>query len=250
MVILGIVGFVCGSMLLNISQNIAFVKATSDTSPHLALTQIENLLQSAITESLSHNGTAPLASPAHSLHFARVDEGALQGAALHNAPFSPTAPSSKPTQMKDSTLMPHKSLEIIASHDRHLDFGSLQGWEVGDWLAIISQPQAQSPNPNQLSFKPYRVVSRSANSLTLDSPAPPNPLLALPITLHSLHLRDEVLWLDHFPLLHKVASFEVSLISSPHAPALLKLTLCQKRAKSPLCAQGMVILESRAQILP
>lgn len=228
-VILGVIGIICSSMLLQISKNIAYTKALNDSSPHIALLKIQNLLQYAIIESIHTNG-APLLSPTSTISFASVQESLLFGGG-HKHTLQ---------EVQEGTLLPALSLVIDSHHNETLYFQSLKGWQSAQEAYLL---------PKDSAFKPYIIKHTQGNALTLDRKPLLTPKLILPIQSHTLSLHDNILWLDNAILIDDVLSFLITPISSLQG-IFLDLQLCIKAPMKAHCESGGVWLDEIARILP
>ena len=229
-VILGAIGLVCSSMLLDISKHIAYTQAKNDTTSRIALLKIENLLENAIIESLQDSKGQALKGISTGLSFYSVDESLLLGGGNKNAS----------TSLQGDTLLPHISLEVLHSHNDTLYFSTLRGWQSGMNAYLITKPQSD--------FIPYVIKDRANNILTLSKPPAQPPSLILPITHHSLRFDNGILWLDSVPIIDNVLSFEVLPISLNQG-ILLELKLCVKTPSKAHCEKSGIWLDSIVEFL-
>lgn len=226
-VILGILGIICSSMLLNISKNISFSRASNDTSITIALLKIENLLQNALIDSILDEHNKPLSAPTSSLHFASIEQNLLFGGGFKN-----TTPATQ-----NDTLLPSVPISVESSHDSTLYFATSHSWHIGAPLYIFAQTKAP--------FTPYYITHTTSASLTFDKPLPTKALLALPISMHTLKFTQNTLWLDNAPLIFNITSFSIT----PHAFAqgtFLEVEICAINAH---CEMGGVWLDEMVAIL-
>lgn len=230
-VIMGVIGIICSSMLLQVSKNIAYTKAKNDSSIHIALLKIENLLQYAIIESIKTENGSVFNAPSSTLVFYRIIENALFGGGTKN---------DQPLTQGD-TLLPNMSLFIDSHNDNLLSFASLRGWHEGQEAYLITKPHD--------TFKPYYVKNINANILTLDRKPTHTPHLMLPIQSHNLSLQDNVLLLDNAPLAFNVSSFIATPTKSPQGD-FISLELCIKTSIKIQCESSIVWLDSIVEILP
>lgn len=222
-IILGVIGIICSSMLLQISKNISYTKAISDSSPYIALLKIENILQYAIIESLQSNG-APLNAPSSNISFSSLQESLLFGGGVKNSL----------QEVQNDTLLPTLSLVIDSHYDKILYFKPLKGWQTSQKAYLITQPKE--------SFKPYSIARIHDDIIYLDRKPLHSPHLILPIQNHTLTLHDNILWLDNAPLINDVSSFIITPISSTQG-TFLEMQLCVKAPIKNHCENGGVWLD-------
>ncbi len=230
-VILGVIGIICSSMLLSISKNLAYTRALSDTSPRLALLKIENLLQYAIIDSITADNGAPPHSPTSTLLFATFSQPLLFGGGVKNT-----------TQSLDGdTLLPNASLLIESHYDDTFTFTQLKGWQSGQEVYLFTQPKEP--------FKIYHIAQVYTNALRLDDKPTHPPRLILPIRSHRLALHDNTLMLNSAPLIFDVLSFTATSINLPQG-TFLELHLCIKAPVKAHCESGGVWLDDMIEVLP
>lgn len=238
-VILGLIGLVCSSMLLDISKHIAYTQAKNDSTALTALLKIENLLESVIIESLQDSNGKALSAPSSHISFYTIQQDLLFGGGDKNVQ----------SLMQGNTLLPKFSIEILHSYQNTLTFSSLTnsqngqngtGWSSGMSAYLISKPQGD--------FTPFRITATTSNTLTLDKPTTYTPLAILPITHHTLSVYDNALWLDSAPLIYDVESFEVTPLTFSQG-ILLELHLCVKTLNKPFCQTRGVWLDSVVEFL-
>ena len=235
-VILGIIGLVCSSMLLDISKHIAYTQAKNDSTALTALLKIENLLESTIIESLQESNGKALSAPSSHISFYTIQQDLLFGGGDKNVQ----------SLMQGNTLLPKLSIEILHSYQNTLTLHPLTnnhnstGWSNGMSAYLISKPQGD--------FTPFRITAISGNTLTLDKPITHTPLAILPITHHTLSVYDNALWLDFVPLIYDVESFEITPLSFSQG-ILLELHLCVKTPNKPFCQTRGVWLDSIVEFL-
>ncbi|MCX2717162.1 hypothetical protein OQH61_05365 [Helicobacter sp. MIT 21-1697] len=223
-VILGVIGIICSSMLLQMSKNIAYVRSLNNPSPNIALAKIENLLQYAIIESLIGNGGIPLSVASSSLAFMAIDEQSLFGGGYKNAP----------TSMQGDTLLPLVSIHIQSHHNDSLYFATLKGWQPQQELYLVTQPKEV--------FTPYTITHIHSQTLVLDKTPSHTPFIALPLQSHFIELRDNTLWLDNAPLAFDVLSFTITPFSFTQG-IFLELNLCVATPTKKHCENGGVWLD-------
>ena len=247
-VLLGTIGIVCGYVLLDMSKNLALQRKTNDQSYKIALLKLENILQTAVIESLSV-GDQPLDSvfSQGSLRFISFERQKLFGGG------DKTFTNGK---INNDILLPSFSM-LIASHtDSKIHFASLDGWSINQKLYLVSDklsPATQGIEARFFSHNPsdiYTITHIDSNSLTLNHTPTYKPRLALPIEPepHSIEFKDHTLWLDGNPLALGVQSFSITphTFQSPSQTPqrFLEFTLCYDLYNSLLCDSGGVWLES------
>ncbi len=223
-VILGVIGIICSSMLLHMSKNLAYTRSLNDPNAHIILAKIENLLQYAIIESLIGDGGVPLSVASSSLMFAAIDEQSLLGGGYKNAP----------SPMQGDMLLPLVSINIQSHHDTSLYFTALRGWQLQQQLYLVTQPKEV--------FTPYTITRIHTQTLVLDKAPQHTPYLALPIQSHSIELRDNILWLDKAPLAFDVLSFSIKPLSFSQG-IFIELHLCVATSLKEHCESGGVWLD-------
>ena len=228
-VILGIVGIICSSMLLQISKNVAYTKNTSDSSPHLALLKIQNLLEYAIIESLSANGT-PFTTPSSQISFSSIEYSLFFDGGAKNTT----------KEVQNDTLLPNVSLVVDSHHANTLYFTSLKGWQSAQEAYIPSNPKE--------AFKPYTITRIQGNAIVLERAPTHTPRIILPIKTHNLAFHSNALWLDNALLLDDVLSFLITPIVSAQG-TFLALELCVKSPTKARCENGGVWLDDIVRIL-
>ncbi|BDB65558.1 hypothetical protein T36_2037 [Helicobacter cinaedi] len=238
-VILGIIGLVCSSMLLDISKHIAYTQAKNDSTALTALLKIENLLESAIIESLQDSNGKALSAPSSHISFYTIQQDLLFGGGDKNVQ----------SLMQGNTLLPKLSIEILHSYQNTLNLAPLTSntsnhnstsWLNGMSAYLISKPQGD--------FTPFRITAISGNTLTLDKPTTHTPLAILPITHHTLSAYDNALWLDSVPFIYDVESFEITPLSFSQG-ILLEIRLCVKTPNKPFCQTRSIWLDSIVEFL-
>lgn len=229
-VILGVIGLICSTMLLDVSKNIAYTQAKNDTALTIALLKIENLLEHAIVPSIKDSRGNPLQHATSELSFYRIDEGMLFGGGDKTA---------RPTLQGD-TLLPRVSIEVSHYQDKSLYFSPLRGWRKGMMIYLVS--------PMHTDFTPYTITDIRGDMLVLDTPIAFAPRLALPVQSHSLALRQDSLWLDGAPIALHVLSFEATPLYFSQG-MILELTLCKKTLGKPHCEKSGIWLDSVVESL-
>lgn len=229
-VILGIIGVICNSMLLNITQNITYAKSLNSTSAHIALLQIENLLQYAIIESIQTQNAALLNAPTSAITFSSIQEPLLFGGGV----------KASNQEVLNNTLLPHISLHIQSHHDDILYFDKLKGWQKSQEAYLFTEPKEP--------FKPYHIVELNTQSLKLDRNPTHTPLAILPIQAHQISFHDNILWLDNTPLAHNVHSFLITPLFFTEG-TFLELELCISRGGRVRCQNGGVWLDHIMELI-
>lgn len=234
-VILGVIGIICSSMLLQISKNIAYTKAISDSSVYLALLKIENHLQYAFKDSIMANGT-PLNTNANSMDISNLSFASIPRHLLFGGGDKNSTPS-----LQNETLLPLVSLNIESHYDNTLTFAQLKGWQQGQSATLITKPKE--------AFTLYHITRINTNTIELDKKPTFAPSLIIPLQNHHIALQNDTLMLDNSPLLFDVLSFSIT----PHIHVnemFLSLYLCVKAPSKSHCVNGGVWLDDIVEILP
>lgn len=236
-VILGVIGLICSSMLLDISKHIAYTQAKNDSTPLIALLKIENLLESAIIESLQDSRGNALTQSSSHISFHTINQNLLFGG----------GDKGTPALVQNGTLLPKLSIEVLHHSQSTLTLAPLNssspsstGWSNGMSAYLISKSQGD--------FMPFAITATTSNTITLDKPLTHTPLAILPITYHTLSLYDNTLWLDSVPLIYDVETFEATPLTFPQG-ILLELYLCIKAANKPFCQTRGIWLDSIVEFL-
>lgn len=243
--LLGVISIVCGYILLDLSKNLALQQKTNDQHYKIALLKLENILQTALAESVSVDNK-PLDSvfSQGQLHFISFDRQKIFGGG--DKTFTQA-------QIQNGILLPSISLSIDSQSDSTLSFKTLYGWHQNQKLYLVSETPSTlsleerffAPNPKDI----YTITHIDTNTLTLDHTPKHLSRIALPLDsqLHKIEFKERTLWLDDTPIALNVSSFSItphSFILGEKTQSFLEFTLCYELHHTSLCDSGGVWLES------
>lgn len=216
-VILGVIGIICSSMLLNISKNLSALRIQNDKAAPIALLKIENILQYAIPQLLTFN-TPPSAQ--NNIEFIRIDEAVLLG----------NGDKVNPANIYNETTLPKIPIRIESYIDNSIYMPSTEGWNGVSSLVLFAF--------NAPKF--YEIDRIYANRITLLDSIQSRPFIAIPATSHKIFLENTTLYFDNIVLAHNVSEFLITPHTLKDDSVFLSLRLCI--AKS--CHSGGVWLEN------
>lgn len=225
-IVLGVIGIICNSILLDMSKNLAMQRTISEPAYTIALLKIENLLQSAFPQSLTSNGK-PLTHQNLSLEFTRLDTQILSGGSDKNSSYT----------FLQGTLIPKIALAVSSMYDATLTLPHTQGWMLNSEIALFPSPQRDKL---QLSI----IKSITQTTLTLSTPPAQTPRIILPVHSHKIWLSQDTLLLDGTPLALGVSSFLTIPHTLPNNELFLELQLCFYTSPNVRCQKGGVWITS------
>lgn len=217
-VVLGVIGIICNSILLDMSKTLAMQRKLNEPTYTIALLKIENLLQSAFPQSLSANNQ-PITPQNSELAFTRLDTQILSGGGDKNSS----------THLSQDTLLPKIELSISSIHDATLTMMHTNGWHLDSEIMLF-------PSQNQI----YTIKAISPKSLTLNVPPAQNSTFTLPVKSHRIWLSKNTLWLDNEPLAFNISSFLALPHAMPNNETFLELRLCVQSSIKEICQKGGV----------
>lgn len=212
-VVLGVIGIICNSILLDMSKTLTMQRKLSEPTYTIALLKIENLLQSAFPQSL-------IITPQNSeLVFTRLDVQTLSGGGDKNSSLN----------FFQNTLLPPIELSISSIHNSTLTMTHTNGWHLDSEIMLF-------PSQNQI----YTIKAIAPKNLTLNAPPAQNSTFALPVKSHRIWLSKNTLWLNNEPLAFNISSFLALPHTMPNNETFLELRLCVQSSIKEICQKGGV----------